>query len=142
MSESQAAELSIANINSKVKSRFHLYCILSQIYRLPSFTSKAITVTYLKAYLNSPCQIFRLKRKDFHPPFIVTKHCNAKEILRAIEMTLQLKQLPPIGLDAEKLPDIEWLLGIYFFLSPGDEYNLFPKSIKPETTVAISVDSE
>ena len=142
MAESQPTELSIANINSKVKSRFHLYSILSQIYRLPCFTSKAITTTYLKAYLSCPCQIFRIKRSDFHPPFIVTKHCNAREILRAVEITLEARHLPPTGLDAEKLPDIEWLLGVYFFLIPQDEYRLFPKSIKPESTVALSIDPE
>ena len=142
MAESQPTELSIANINSKVKSRFHLYSILSQIYRLPCFTSKAITTTYLKAYLSCPCQIFRIKRSDFHPPFIVTKHCNAREILRAIEITFEARHLPPTGLDAEKLPDIEWLLGVYFFHIPQDEYRLFPKSIKPESTVALSIDPE
>ena len=142
MSQSQPIELSIANISSKIKSRFHLYSLLSQIYRLPCFTSKAITTTYIKAYLNFPCQIFRIKRTDFHPPFIVTKHCNSKEILTAIEEILAKNNFAPTGLDQDKMPDVEWLVGVYFFVTPSDQYQLFPKSIRPESTVGLALDPE
>lgn len=142
MSELSTIPLTIAQLNSKVKSRFHLYSILSQTYRLPAFTSKAITSNYLKAYLKSPCPIFRIRRNDFHPPFIVTKHVTGREILNTIEKILKDKKMPSTGLDAEKLPDLEWLLGVYFYLSPEDKHKLFPKSIKPEASTTLLVDPE
>ena len=115
---SRSTELSISALNSKVKSRFHLYCLLSQKYKLPTFTSRAITTNYLKAYVLTPCPIFRILRTDFHPPFVVTRHVNATEIWKHIFGLLNRMGLPPLGLDEEKLLDFEWLVGVYFYLSP------------------------
>ena len=134
--------LTLATVNSRVKSRFHLYGLLSQIYQLPAFDSKAISSNYLKAYIVTPCPIFRIKRVDYHPPFIVSKHVTAGEILETIERILRAKKLPPTGLDNDKLPDVEWLIGVYYYLCPQDDHKLFPKSIKPETEITVVVDPE
>lgn len=142
MNPSNSQELSLSVINSRVKSRFHLYSLLSQIYQLPSFDSKAITSAYLKAYIMNPCPIFRIKRTEFHPPYIVTRHVTAQEILDGIEKLLKARKISATGLDKTKLPDVEWLLGVYFFLSPVDELRLFPKSIKPESEISFNVDPE
>lgn len=136
------AELSLATLNSKVKSRFHLYCLLSQKYKLPTFTSRAITSNYLKAYVLNPCPIFRILRNEFHPPFVVTRHVSATEVWKAIEELLKKKKMPPLGLDDDKLPDFEWLIGVYFHLSPNDEYRLFPKTKKRESLVSVNLDPE
>ena len=135
-------ELSLSVLNSKVKSRFHLYCLLSQKYKLPTFTSRAITSNYLKAYVMNPCQIFRMPRNEFHPPFIVTHHVNATEVWRVVCELLKKKKLPPLGLDEDKLPDFEWLVGVYFYLSPNDEHNLFPKAKKKENRISLTIDPE
>ena len=134
--------LTLATVNSRVKSRFHLYGLLSQIYQLPAFDSKAITSNYLKAYIVTPCPIFRIKRTNYHPPFIVSKHVTAGEILETIEKILRAKGLPPTGLDNDKVPDVEWLIGVYFHLCPKDDHKLFPKSIKPEAEITVAVDPE
>lgn len=136
------AEVSLSILNSKIKSRFHLYCILSKKYRLPDFTSRAITSSYLKAYLMNPCPVFRIPRNEFHPPFIVQRHVNAMEVLAAIEKELKKKNMSPTGLNEEKLPDFEWLIGVYFHLSPNDEYKIFPKTIKQENLVTRTIDKE
>ena len=50
--------------------------------------------------------------------------------------------MPPLGLDDDKLPDFEWLIGVYFHLSPNDEYRLFPKTKKRESLVSVNLDPE
>ena len=136
------SEVTLALLNSKIKSRFHLYCLLSQKYKLPSFTSRAITTNYLKSYIMFPCPIFRILRNEFHPPFIVTKHINATDLWKNVEKLLRQKNKPPTGLDEDKLPDFEWLVGVYFHLSPNDELNLFPKIQKHENLVSRNIDPE
>jgi len=132
----------VAHLNSKVKSRNHLYSLLSQKFKLPAFTSKAINAAYLHTCCLYPCPVFRIKNEGYHPHYIVTKHVNAKEILETIEELLKEKNLPPTGFDAEKLPDLDWLINVYFFLAPKDERRLFPKSIKPTSQVTVAIDSE
>lgn len=140
--QKNSVSLPLAQLNSKVKSRHHLYSLLSRKYKLPAFTSKAINTAYLYACCVSPCPIFRIRNEDYHPHFVVTKHVNAKEILDTIEELLREKHLPVSGFDAERLPDLDWLINVYFFLSPKDERGLFPKSIKPASQVTLSIDSE
>ena len=140
--EQPSAELSLATLNSKVKSRFHLYCLLSRKFKLPTFSSRAITSNYLKAYVMNPSPIFRILRTDFHPPFVVTRHVSASEVMKTIEKLLTQKKMPQLGLDEDKLPDFEWLIGVYFFLSPNDEYNLFPRTKKKESLVQVNLDPE
>ena len=136
------SEVSLAFLNSKIKSRFHLYSLLSQKYKLPEFSSRAITAHYLKSYLEFPSPVFRILRKDYHPPFIVTKHINAVELWKAVERLLSAQALPPTGFDEDKLPDFEWLVGVYFHLSPNDEFKLFPRSKKNENEVSRTIDPE
>lgn len=135
-------EVSLAYLHSKVKSRLNLYEVLSQKYRLPAYTSRAITAPYLLAYCESPCRIFRITRKDFQPPYIVTKHVTAVELWKAIEGLLKAKNQLPLGLEEGKLPDFEWLVGVYFFLSQNDELKLFPKYKRNENMVTRVLDPE
>lgn len=137
-----ASQVPLATLNSKIKSRFHLYCLLSQKYKLPEFSSRAITANYLKSYMYYPCPIFRILRTEFHPPFIVTRHINATDLWRHVEELLKIKGERPTGLDEEKLPDFEWLVGVYFYLSPDDVYGLFPRTKKKENLVERTIDPE
>lgn len=135
-------QVPLSTLNSKIKSRFHLYCILSRKYKLPEFSSRAITSNYLKSYLLAPCPVFRIERTEFHPPFIIHRHVNATEVLNTIEKELKKKNFPPTGLDEEKLPDFDWLVGVYFHLSPKDDYQLFPRTIKQADTVTRTISEE
>ncbi len=126
-------------LKSKIGRKEDLYNKLSQLYWLPSFNSKAITNNYLKQYVLEPCSIFRLERKHYNPPHIPHKHVNCIQILEAIEGLLVQNKYPPTGFDEEHLPDLDWLIAVYFYLSPTDEKRLFPKSIKPENSILVNI---
>lgn len=142
MSGPAGKTVTLSALNAKFKSRFDLYGFLSQKYKLPNYNSRAITTSYLKAYLKNPCPIFRITRDKFTPPFIITRHVNAAEVLAAIEKELKKQHLPPTGLNEQKLPDFEWLIGVYFHLSPNDDQKIFPKTIKQENLVTRTIDPE
>jgi len=109
-------------------SRYETYQIISEIYKLPDYSSKAISKSYLKVCLQKPCHIFRIDNKDFHAHFVVVKHITAQEILGIIETCLKSKGLLPTGLNSITLPNIEWLISVYFFfLFPNDEKNYLSK---------------
>lgn len=143
MTESNSAIIPLWEVKSKIKTRKDLYVFISQIYRLPCFNSKAITVEYLQAYLKYPCPIFRIMRENFHPPYISAKHgLTGIDLLLEIEKLLEEKKQCPTGLDKAHIPDIEWLLGVYFFLSPNDELKLFPRSIRLDSQAKLIMDPE
>ena len=112
----QSGDSITQNLTLATAFRFHLYGLLSQMHQLSAFDSKAIMSNYLKAYRVIPCLIFRIKRINHHPPFIVSKHETAGEILETIERIVRTKDLLPTGLDNDKVPDVEWLIGVYFYL--------------------------
>ncbi len=127
-------------LKSKIGRKQDFYNKLSQLYWLPAINSKALTNHYLKQYIYVPCPVFRLERKNYCPPHIPHKHVNSQYILETIEVLLAQKKYPPTGFDEDHLPDLDWLIAVYFFLSPNDEKNLFPKSIKPEKSVLVDID--
>jgi len=133
---------SLQNIKNKIKSKKHLYEFISQVYQLPSLHCKANTIPYLKSYLSDPCPFFRILRTNFHPPYLSVKHFTVPELLSKVEQLLVRKGEKPTGMSSTKLPDMEWLLGVYHFLSPNDEMNMFPRSIKPESQVQLKLDPE
>ena len=135
-------EITLQNLKNKLKSKAQLYEFLSSMYQLPSFNSKAISPPYLKAYLISPIKVVRMLRNDYHPPYLEVKHFTVKDILSKIKELLQRQGKKPTGLTVQKPLDTEWLIGVYHFLSPNDEMNLFPKSIKPETQIHLKIDPE
>ena len=118
--------VSLAKVKSLFPNRKESYKIISRIYRLPDYTSKAITKNYLKNLIIEPCPVFRIEHKDFHPPFVPSKHVTALEILEAIELLLKQKKYPPTGFDYLTLPDIPWLIGVYFFYHQKTKWGYFP----------------
>ena len=119
-----------------------MYEKLSQLYKLPALNSKAITIEYLLYHCVEPCSIFRMPRDKFIPPYISTRHVTSLDILEKIEELLKSKNLPESGIDPEKLPDFEWIVGVYFYLDPNDKAGLFKKIIKHETEVVLTINPE
>jgi len=142
MNNNEVSQITLQNLKSKIKTKDHLYGFLSQIYRLPSLTCKGVTVNYLKAYLELSCPVFRIYRKDFHPPYVAVKHFTISEIFLHVEELLKMKKEKPTGMTLTNLPDMEWILGVYHFLSPSDEMNLFPRSVRPESQIQLKIDPE
>ena len=60
--------------------------------------------------------------KDFHPRYVPTKHVTSIEILQCIEELSKLKKITSDRIGCN-LPNIEWLIGMFFYLSPSDEKN-------------------
>ncbi len=85
-----------------------------------------------------PC--FQIRKEKLLSSSHFHKHVNSQYILETIEVLLAQKKYPPTGFDEDHLPDLDWLIAVYFFLSPNDEKNLFPKSIKPEKSVLVDID--
>ena len=142
MSRENTIEVPLNYLKDKLGKKKKSYAKLSQKFYLPAFNSKAVTVEYLKSYVLFPCPIFRITRDEFKPPFIIIKHINSIDLLENIEEILKSKNLPPTGTDQDKLPDFNWLVGVYFFLCLNDERKLFPKTIRPETKISIKIDPE
>jgi len=85
MSEEEKKTISLSAVQRIFTSRFDTYQVISQVYKLPDFTSRAITSNYLKALINEPWSLFRIEVKDFHPRYIPTKHVTSIEIIQWIE---------------------------------------------------------
>jgi hypothetical protein len=98
--QSTAAELSV-----KIKTKEHLYEVLSKIYYLPAFSSKAITKEYLTKYCLKQIPIFIVKRVDIiHHNFRVKKH-SSMDLLEILDGILKAQELPLSGCDIYTLPD-------------------------------------
>ncbi len=112
-------------IEAKIKTKSHLYNILSRIYYLPAYSSKAITKDYLLKYTQKEIPIFYMKREGMSRHNFQVKKYNSSELLDMLDDLLKNGKKPSTGLSSLTIPDQEWLLNAILNVDPTDKFGLF-----------------
>jgi hypothetical protein len=107
------------NILNKIfPSKQTLYDILENSpeygFKLPSYSSKAVTIKYLMAVANE--EVFLIKKVDYKE--IKTKSCLSK-----VDYFAELgKMRQNLGFDIHNLPDKKWLKNCLFSIKPDHPF--------------------
>ena len=108
----------IETVNRLISSKYQLYTVLTESsdfsFKLPSYHSKAITITYLINVANG--QVFAIKKTDYKENF-------KKSSLNKIDYFVELgKLVNNLGFGIESLPDKRWLRNALFSINPDHEF--------------------
>ena len=111
-------DYSIQVINRLIPSKSDLYSILTTSpdfeFKLPAFTSKTVSISYLLNAANG--QVFTIKKAQY-------KECHLKSYLNKIDYFAKLGELVPnLGFDIDTLPDKKWLKDVLFSIKPDHDY--------------------
>ncbi len=135
-------EISSQEVVNHARKKFQLYNVLSKLYYLPEFNSKAVTREYLIYYTVPLIPIFVMKKEEVtrhHFPF--RKHTSA-ELLEFLDKILSQQNLPPTGLTVLSLPDQEWLRNAILHVDPSDPYKLLATNKEKEEPFTLEVNEE
>lgn len=105
-------------INKLIPSKNDLYFVLSDspdfALKLPSLTSKAVTISYLLNVSNGA--VFSIKKASY-------REYNRKSYLNKIDYFAELgKLIENLGFDIDTLPDKAWLKNALFSIKPDHEF--------------------
>jgi len=135
-------EITLSEAAKSIKTKGHFYNILSRLYYLPDFSSKAITKDYLLKYTFEPIPIFVMKKETvIHHHFEFRKY-SSLELLELLEELLRANNKKPTGLSIFNLPDQEWLKNAILNVDSSDPYELLKKKGGDEDNFTIQVNEE
>lgn len=132
--------MELKDVNKFIRTKFHTYEILSKVYYLPDFKSKAITKEYLQNYCLDPIPIFVVRRDEIimhHPRF---NNHTALELLEFLQKMVETKKSKPLGLDSDSLPNKEWMINLLMFLDPTDPHGVL-KPKKDDFEIKINLNN-
>ena len=135
-------ETNYQELSIKIKNKAQFYDILSKIFYLPNFNSRAITKDYLYKYLPKEPQIFTIKRLGLtQHHFRFNRYC-ALELLEILNKMLKDKGKPPSGIEANALPNVEWLMNAILYLDNTDPFELLQAKKEEKVEYKLEVSQE
>lgn len=116
------------DIEKRVRDYKDLYIAISRVYYLPTKSSTAVNLEYLRKYLEEEPKLFTIERRIIMTYEFRYRGKHAKFLLGYLERILKDKRLYPTGFDLFNTPDIEWLKTVILNLEPEDKLGLLAVS--------------
>lgn len=141
MDISSNTKMTYEELNELLGNKEEMYATLSQRFYLPKATSKAATKPYLtKVFLKSQ----NILKVPLNIPrsFVEYMGTDIKEMHQKLEKYLKDNNLPKTGMDAEHLPDYDWIYNVCCWLDPENTMGIAKQPNATLQNYEVEVDEE
>ena len=126
----------------KIKTKQQLYNVLAKIYYLPVYNSKAVTKDYLLRYVQKDITIFKMDRKKVSQYHYRRRAHSSMELLEILEKILRDKAMHPTGINADDMPDQQWLCDAIISLDENDPNCILTGKKEDKLTYSMEISEE